>query len=117
MATAVDPVGSQMAPEALVSSKKLRLSKFPCVGIGQRESEPTIGNLSFQGLAVSEGLFPSFCFFPVIFAVHRFHLHLAGTGFTGLHHGFAASDVVGELVAGHLPFVAAAAAAPPVCVA
>ena len=106
-----------MAPEALGSSKKQRLSEFPCVGIGQGKSQPTIGNLSFQGLAIGEGLLAAFCLFPVIFAVHRFHLHFPGTGFTGLHHRFTASHVVGELVAGHLPFVATAAAAPPVGVA
>ena len=83
-----------MAPEALGSSKKQRLSQFPCVGIGQGKSQPTIGNLSFQSLAIGEGLFSSFYFFPIIFAVHRFHLHLSGTGFTGLHHRFEASDVV-----------------------
>ena len=79
-----------MAPEALGSSKKQRLSQFPRVGIGQGKSQPTIGNLSFQGLAIGEGLLAAFCLFPVIFAVHRFHLHFPGTGFTGLHHGFTA---------------------------
>ena len=106
-----------MAPEAVVASKKQRLPQFPRVGIGERKPEPAIWNIPLQIRSIGDGLLSALHLLAIVLAVDGLHLHLPGAVFTGLNRWLASCRVVGQLVAGHFPFIAAAATAPPIGIA
>lgn len=106
-----------MAPEAVVASKKQRLPQFPRVGIGEGKLEPAIRDIPLQIRSIGDGLLSTLHLFAIVLAVNGLHLHLPGAVFTGLNRWFPSCRVVGQLVAGHFPFIAAAATAPPIGIA
>jgi hypothetical protein len=103
-----------MSSETTGSAEEFHRSQFPGVSICQRQFEPGVWNASLQIQTVLLCCTASFQFFSIILGADSFHLPLAGTVLAGCDGGFAASCVVGQLVARYLPFTAAAAATPPV---
>lgn len=106
-----------MAPKTQGPAEKQCLPQFPRVGISERELEPAIRHFPLQIFSMGEGFLPAFHLFAIVLAVDTFHLHFAGAVFAGLNGWFAPCRVVGELVAGYLPFIAAATTAPPESIA
>ena len=106
-----------MAPKAKSPPKKQCLPQFPRMGVGERKLEPAIRDIPFQFFSIGEGFLPAFHLLAIVLAVDTFHLHFAGAVFAGLNGWLAPCRVVGQLVAGYLPFIAAAATAPPESIA